>query len=75
VWFFGTSDGSMSLLGLIPIAAVYSGFVMWGVKTFGERSWGDAIVGVLAYLLSYALALSAGALVGFVGALVTSLAR
>lgn len=73
VWFFGTAEGAMNMVGLIPILAVYSAFVMWGVKTFGRRSWGDAFVGLLAYLLSYGVAMVGGVVLGSVAALVAIL--
>lgn len=66
IWLFGSSGGTMSLLGLIPVVALYSGFVMWGVKRFGNRSWGDAFVGLLAYLMSYVIAMIIGASIGIV---------
>jgi hypothetical protein len=75
IWFIGSAEGSMSTLGMVPIVAAYSAFVLWGVKTFGSRSWGDACVGVLAYLISYGVAMLVGALIGAGFALVALLMR
>ncbi len=66
IWLFGSSDGTLSSWWFLPIVALYSGFVMWGVKRFGDRSWGDAFVGLLAFLMSYVIAISLGALIGIV---------
>ncbi len=66
VWLFGSSDGTLSVWGLLPILAIYSAFVMWGVKRFGNRSWGDAFVGLLAYLMSYVIAIVLGGILGIV---------
>ncbi len=69
IWLFNSVGTEMSVWGMLPIVGVYSAFVVWGVKTFGERTWGDAFVGLLAYLISYVIAIIGGGVLGALFAL------